>query len=73
MTHEEYTAAMAELKEIWRDEAMVKQAPRYLELVLACEAYEKEHYPIPAPSEQEAQAFRACQEGRCGPDCTYCK
>jgi len=63
MTEAEYEQALA------RIEALMDARPRSPELgelkrlCALVETYENEHYPIPAPSPDDAAEFRAEQEG----------
>lgn len=59
MTKAEYDDAMAELEAIWDKPG---QAQRMIDLADKIVAYELEHFPIPAPTPEEAAAFRAEQE-----------
>jgi hypothetical protein len=74
MNADEDKAAMAELARIWHQSATAEQTPQRLEaLAVACDAYEREHFPIPAPTEEQAAAYRAHEESRCGGGCEFCR
>ncbi len=59
MTPEAYEAALGELRDIWHT---TSQRRRLCQLAEEIDAYEREHFPIPAPTPEEAAAFRAEQE-----------
>ncbi|MEW5987656.1 MAG: helix-turn-helix domain-containing protein [Chloroflexota bacterium] len=48
-TEEEYEAALTEIEMLWEAKPDTPEADRLELLVLLVEAYEAEHYPIPAP------------------------
>lgn len=65
MTRDQYEAAMKEidlLMQIPDADRPLEQADRLCILAAAVEAYEREHFPIPEPTPEEAAAFRAAEE-----------
>jgi len=48
-TEEEYATVLAEVEALWDSEPGSSEADRLEVLVMVVEAYEAEHYPIPAP------------------------
>ncbi len=69
MTRHEYDEAMKEIEWLWADAEKPdsKVRERFLALVVACEAYEKEHFPIAAPTSADIAEYNV-DEGRlpCG-------
>lgn len=64
MTAQEHVAALAEMELLAHKDPLLgtPYATRLYELALRVEAYEKEHFPIPKPTQEEAAAFRKEQE-----------
>jgi len=49
-TKREYSKALKEVEAVWEAAERSAEATRVLELVGLIEAYERKHFPIPAPT-----------------------
>jgi HTH-type transcriptional regulator/antitoxin HigA len=51
-TRREYSAALKEVEVLWNAAEGSAEEVRLLELVRLIEAYERRHFPVPAPGER---------------------
>jgi antitoxin component HigA of HigAB toxin-antitoxin module len=63
VTHPEYEEAMKEIDRLWptSEDPGDPNRERFVALVIACEEYEREHYPIDAPTPVDIVAFNVDQ------------
>lgn len=62
-TEEEYKKAMGEIRSLMEAQPWTEEWDRFQTLAILIDAYETEHFPIPAPDPIEAIKFRLDQMG----------
>ena len=60
---DEHAAALREIESLWDAVAGSPEDARLRELVELAYAYEEKHWPMEAPTDEEARAFRREQGG----------